>query len=132
MPTVNFGKTKERRMARVKVVRRVRNPTTLEAIREAMSTLRMDLPDDTYLELLTIPAVAQELKLTTPRVLQLIRDRQLEAHRLGRIWVVLEQDLHAFVERKREEFAEKYGSIVIPPGARDRMGRERRRRQSPH
>jgi len=104
-------------MARVNVVRRVRNPTTREAVREAESVLHMDLPNNTRLEILTIQAVADLLKLTAPRVLQLIRDRQLKAWRLGRIWVVLEQDLHAFVARKREEFAERYGSVLITPQA---------------
>ena len=110
---LNLGKPKERRMARVKVVHRVRNPTTLEAVRDAQSRLVMELPNNARLQLLTIPAVANQLKLTPPRVLQLIRDRQLEAHRLGRIWVVLEQDLLSFVEHKREEFSKRYGSILM-------------------
>ena len=108
---------KEPRMARVKVVRRVRNPTTREDVRRAQSVLHLDLPDSTRLEILTVQAVADLLKLTTPRVLQLIRDRQLQAWQLGRIWVVLEQDLHSFVERKRKEFAKRYESILLPPEA---------------
>ncbi len=114
---INIGKRKERRMARVKVVRRNPNPTTREAVRRAQSVLRVDLPNNTILRILTIQAVADRLNLTAPRVLQLIRDRQLQAWRLGRIWVVLEQDLHSFVERKREEFAKRYGSILMPPEA---------------
>ena len=78
--------------------------------------LYIALPNNTNLAILTIPAVADGLKLTAPRVLQLIRDRQLKAWRLGRIWV-LEKDLHSFVERKREEFAKRYGSILMPPEA---------------
>ena len=105
------------RMARVKVVRRIRNPTTQEAVREARSKIVMDLPNNARLQILTIQAVADLLNLTTPRVLQLIRGRQLNAWRLGRIWVVLEQDLHAFVERKREDFTKRYGSILMPPEA---------------
>ena len=63
--------------------------------------------DNIEVELHSLVAVAKELKLTPMRVLQLVKERQLEAHRIGRDWFVLDQDLRNFKARRQRAEMEK-------------------------
>ena len=63
--------------------------------------------DGREVKLHSLVAVAKELDLTPMRVLQLVKERQLAAHRVGRDWVVLDQDLRQFKAQRRQSKRER-------------------------
>ena len=50
----------------------------------------------------SLVGVAKQLDLSPMRVLQLVKEHQLTAHRVGRDWFVLDQDLIHFKAERRQ------------------------------
>ena len=95
---------KGRRKRRVEVIRRVRNPAlSAERGESAPQVIQLRAHGRTSFEMLTPAACARELGFSESRVIQLIRAQELRASKLGRQYVVLDEDLEEFVElRKRQ------------------------------
>ena len=53
-------------------------------------------------DILTVRQIAEKLQVNTETVYRWLRDGKLTGYRANRLWRVSEQDLEAFLQRKRE------------------------------
>ena len=81
-------------------------------------SLILMIDDEVDVELFTLLGAGQELRVTPMRVLQLIREHQLKALRIGRDWFVLKQDLQAF-KKVRSRFGGRLPMVEFPQGEAD-------------
>ncbi len=83
---------------------RVRNPATGPArYLQPIDVLRIDVHRETRLELLTPAACARVLGCSQSRVLQLIRSGRIEARRVGRQFLILDEVLERLVASERRQ-----------------------------
>lgn len=60
----------------------------------------------------TVYGAARILHRSAVRVQQLIEKGQLEAHMLGRDWLILDLDLRRFIALQRSRLQERYGAFL--------------------
>ena len=95
--------TKRESRARFRPLR-VRNPATMPGGGlQSIDVLQIDVDRKARLELLTPTACARILDCSESRVLQLIRSGRIEARRVGRQYLVLDEILEEFVARERRQ-----------------------------
>ena len=93
--------------SRAYFVRRVKNPTTPQALKEAKQQITLVI-DDEQETILTPLAAARRLGCTEARVGQLIAERKISAQQLGRTWLILESDLDRFISQKARTLRSKF------------------------
>ncbi len=60
----------------------------------------MGAPEQTNLQLLSIPEVAERLHVNTKTVRRWIESKELSAYKLGRQWRISERDLQKFLNER--------------------------------
>lgn len=106
--TLNIRKSrrrsKTRRPARVRVI--YKNPA-LQGRTGRFRTRTIWLPDH-GISIHSVLGVADVLKCTPVRVLQLIQEGKLRAHRMGKEWIVFGPDLEVYMEAQAERIRSRY------------------------
>lgn len=95
---------KRRRPVAVRYIRKNPAPPVTAGTQREMT---IKLPDYN-LTIHSVLGVANILECTPVRVLQLIRERKLPAHRVGKEWIVFGPDLEIYMEDRAEKLRKRY------------------------